>query len=190
MMSSIRHASSTVRAIGPWCHSVPAGECGWTGTAPNVGLWPNRPQNPAGMRIEPPPSVARCSVPMPRAAAAAAPPLEPPGVRAVSQGLTVVPVRGLSVTPFQPNSGVVVLPMSTAPASRRRATGGPSTSQAWSASMVRDPRRVGHPLTRMRSLTVVGTPSIGLSGASSCHRRSDCRAASRALSPSITQNAL
>ena len=90
---------------------------------------PNRPQKPAGMRIEPPPSVATCITPMPSAAATAAPPLLPPGVMRVSHGFTVVPVRGLSVTPFQPNSGVVVLPRMTAPFSRMRATEALSSSQ-------------------------------------------------------------
>jgi hypothetical protein len=59
---------------------------------------------------------------MPNAAATAAPPLLPPGVSAGFHGLRVMPVSGLSVTPFQPNSGVVVLPRKTAPCSRRRAT--------------------------------------------------------------------
>ena len=47
----------------------------------------------------------------------------PASVR-VSHGFRVTPVSGLSVTPFQPNSGVVVLPRNTAPCSRMRATGG------------------------------------------------------------------
>jgi hypothetical protein len=82
------------------------------------------------MRIEPPPSVPIWSAPMPVAAATAAPPLEPPGVVCSFQGLRVMPVRGLSVTPFQPNSGVVVRPSSTAPCSRSRATAGASSSHA------------------------------------------------------------
>lgn len=45
--------------------------------------------------------------------AAAEPPLEPPAVFEGSQGLLVGPHSGLSVTPFQPNSGVVVLPSGT-----------------------------------------------------------------------------
>jgi hypothetical protein len=45
---------------------------------------------------------------MPEATAAALPPEEPPGVFFEFQGLRVMPVSGLSVTPFQPNSGVVV----------------------------------------------------------------------------------
>src|ERR671937_1367725 len=88
------------------------------------------PQKPAGMRTEPPPSVPTDRGPMPSATAAALPPLEPPLVRWRSHGLRVTPNRGLSVTPFQPSSGVVVLPSSTAPCSRSRATLGASSDQS------------------------------------------------------------
>ncbi len=91
---------------------------------------PNTPLNAAGMRIEPPPSVPIEIGLVPVATAADAPPLEPPAVFVVSQGLRVTPVSGLSVTPFQPSSGVVVLPTSTALCSRSRATAGASTSHA------------------------------------------------------------
>src|SRR5260370_35031457 len=76
------------------------------------------------MRIDPPPSPPSATGPIPQATATTAPPLEPPGVFVLSHGLRVIPVSGESVTPFQPNSGVVVLPKKTAPASRSRATGG------------------------------------------------------------------
>src|SRR4051795_10751491 len=118
------------------------------------------PQKPAGMRIEPPPSVPVASGPMPAATAAAAPPLDPPAVREGSHGLRVTPVKGLSVTPFQPNSGVVVFPSRTAPDSLRRATDGAS-SGAGSLVLVFEPRRVGQPFASTRSLTLVGTPSTG-----------------------------
>ena len=58
---------------------------------------------------------------MPAASAAAAPPLEPPGVRVVSCGLRVAPKSRFSVVGRMPISGVFVLPISTAPARRRRA---------------------------------------------------------------------
>ena len=74
------------------------------------------------MRIEPPPSEPCASVPMPAASAAAAPPLDPPGVRVSSYGLRVAPNRRFSVVGRAPISGVFVLPISTAPARRRRAT--------------------------------------------------------------------
>ena len=73
------------------------------------------------MRIEPPPSEPWASVPMPAASAAAAPPLEPPGVRVASCGLRVAPKSSFSVVGRAPISGVLVLPISTAPARRSRA---------------------------------------------------------------------
>ena len=106
----IRAASATVRVIGPTWASVPKGLSGEAGTRPKLGFSPKMPVKPAGMRMEPPPSVPRWSAPMPQAAATAAPPLEPPGVLLWSHGLRVMPVSGELVTPFQPNSGVVVLP--------------------------------------------------------------------------------
>jgi hypothetical protein len=45
---------------------------------PREGLKPNRPQQAAGMRIEPPPSLAWAIGTTPEAVAAAAPPDEPP----------------------------------------------------------------------------------------------------------------
>ena len=65
----------------------------------------------------------------PAATAAAVPPDDPPLVFVVSHGLRVMPVIGEFVSPLHPNSGVVVLPTSTAPASRSRAVAGASTSQ-------------------------------------------------------------
>ena len=48
---------------------------------PRLGLRPTRPQQAAGMRIEPPPSLPCATGTMPAATAAAEPPEEPPGVR-------------------------------------------------------------------------------------------------------------
>src|SRR5262245_42028682 len=121
---------------------------------------PNRPVNEHGIRIEPAPSVPIASAPMPTAVADAAPALLPPGVWPRFQGLRVTPVSGLSPIAFQPNSGVVVLPSSTAPASRRRATDGASSVHGWLGSTVLLPRRVGQPLVSTMSLTEVGTPSM------------------------------
>ena len=50
-------------------------------------------------------------MPIAAATADAAPPLDPPGVSAVFHGFRVVPKTRLSVTPFQPNSGVFVRPI-------------------------------------------------------------------------------
>ena len=54
--SSASAASATVRVVGPRCVIVvqPPGFCG---TRPYVGLMPKTPQNDAGIRIEPPPSL-------------------------------------------------------------------------------------------------------------------------------------
>ena len=80
-------ASSTVRPEITSPTSGPS-EIRW-----RVGFSPNRPQQLAGIRIEPPPSLAWAIGTMPEATAAAEPPLEPPVVRSVSQGLRRRPVR-------------------------------------------------------------------------------------------------
>ncbi len=74
------------------------------------------------MRIEPPPSVPCAIGQSPAAVAAAAPPLEPPGVRDVSHGLRQTPLSSDSVIAIVPNSGVFVLPSTTKPAARMRRT--------------------------------------------------------------------
>src|SRR5918912_557843 len=100
MASSMSARSATVRPSGPFTDSVgqPLNP-GCLGTTPNVGLWPATPQNDAGMRIEPPPSVPSAPGTMPAATAAPDPPLEPPGVRSVAHGLRVVPYTVFSVVP-------------------------------------------------------------------------------------------
>ena len=59
------------------------------GTRPREAFSPTRPQNDAGMRVDPPPSDDMDSGTMPAATAAAEPPDEPPGVRARFHGLRV-----------------------------------------------------------------------------------------------------
>ena len=110
-----------------------------------VGLMPKMPAKDDGMRIEPPPSPPCASGPSPAAIWAAAPPLDPPGVRSRFHGFRVIPVTGLSVAPFQPNSGVAVLPRKMPPASRRRRSRGLSSSgtlfsKIFEPRMVRTPR--------------------------------------------------
>src|SRR5262245_35747163 len=187
---NMQAASSTETVIGPRCATVPKGLRGYAGTKPNVGLNPNTPLNAAGIRIEPPPSVPRLRNPSRNAAATAAPPLDPPGVILGFHGLRVTPVRGESHTPFHPNSGVVVLPNSTAPASRSLWVAGASSSQLCDASIVREPLSVGQPFVSTRSLMVVGMPSMKLKGSFFSQRDSDCTADRRAASASTTQKAL
>ena len=166
---------------------MPKGESGQAGTRPKPALIPEMPVKAQGMRIEPPPSVPTASGPMPAATCAAAPPLEPPGVRSGFQGLRVMPVSALSVTPFQPNSGVQVLPSNTAPFSRKRAVAGPSSSQGPARSTVFEPRSVGQPRVRIRSLIEAGTPSTQPSGAPFAQRASAARAAASAPASSTKQ---
>ena len=52
-----------------------------------VGLSPTRPHSDAGIRIEPPPSLACATGTIPEATAAADPPLDPPVEREMSHGL-------------------------------------------------------------------------------------------------------
>src|SRR5258705_8100837 len=116
------------------------------------------------MRIEPPPSPPVASATTPAATNAAEPPLEPPGVRDVSQGLRVMPVSGPWVMPFHPNSGVAVLQKNTAPASRRRPEPGGS-SVLGAPGVPVEPKRIGQPPTWAVSLISTGTPASGPSGA-------------------------
>ena len=74
--------------------------------------------------MDPPPSEPVASGTMPAASAAAAPPDDPPAPWAGLNGLAVGPNRALVVLPDQANSGRLVLPTTTHPAARRRATKG------------------------------------------------------------------
>jgi hypothetical protein len=118
-----------VRVIGPVCATVSTGLAGAVGTRQSCCFSPTIPQKLAGIRIEPAPSVPSASGASPAATAAAAPPLDPPALAscAGSQGLRVTPKRGLLVSPFQPNSGVLVFPTMIAPAARTRAVTGASS---------------------------------------------------------------
>jgi hypothetical protein len=119
-----------VRAIGPVCASEAhdGGENpGDLGTSPNVGLIPTTPQKEDGTRIEPTPSVPIASGPHPAAIEAAAPPLDPPLVRSVFQGLRVMPDTGLSAVSLYPDSQVVVLQVTIAPADFNAETTAAST---------------------------------------------------------------
>src|SRR5688572_22181862 len=89
---------------------------------PWLGLSPTRPENPAGIRVEPPPSLAVATGTRPAATAAALPPDDPPGVRLGSHALRVMPHAFVFVKFNVPNSGAAVLPIGTPPAARSRAT--------------------------------------------------------------------
>ena len=109
-----------------------------------VVFMPNRPQQDAGMRIEPPPSLAWASGTMRAATAAAEPPLEPPAVRVGSHGLRVGPNSTGSVVALSPNSGVLVRPRIISPARLCRFTISASAGAgAWAKK--REPADSGTP---------------------------------------------
>ena len=138
------------------CHGSTAGA---VGTRPFCGLSPNRPQQAAGMRIEPAPSDPIAAPQSPAAIALPEPPEEPPGVRCRSHGLRVTPKVGDSVHGVIASSGTCVLPMITAPAVRRRRT--TSASAATGPPWASLPHAVASPATSMSSLIATGTPSSG-----------------------------
>ncbi len=93
---------------------------GPTDTRPREVFRPTSPQHAAGMRIEPPPSLACAAGTIPLATAAAEPPLDPPEIRSVFHGLRVGPYAAGSVVGMIPSSGVFVRPRMMNPASCHR----------------------------------------------------------------------
>ena len=159
--ASTARASATSRVIGPACERFSLTVPGQTGIAPSVGLSPTTPQNAAGMRTEPPASVPVAMGTAPPATVAPDPALEPPELRVGSHGLRVTPVRGEMPVPFHPNSGVVVRPTTTTPASSSRATMG-EEADAGESVLVSEPFPAGTPSSSMLSLIAIGTPCSGL----------------------------
>jgi hypothetical protein len=130
-------ASSTVRASGPLTlspHHAPS--CGASGTRSRCGLMPNSPPHVDGMRIEPMPSEPSANAASPAAMAAPLPPLLPPGANSVFHGLRVDPNVSVSVNGQTIISGTVVLPTTTAPASRSRRTTSASFTRAGPCALV------------------------------------------------------
>src|SRR5262249_6120900 len=83
-------ASSTVRASGPMTeHDSGSTRPNGVGTSPRLGLWPTSPQNAAGIRIDPAPSLPTAIGTIPAAIAAEHPPDDPPEYRDGSHGLRV-----------------------------------------------------------------------------------------------------
>jgi len=87
-------------------------------TRPRVGFSPTTPHSLAGMRMDPPPSLACATATMPLATAAADPPDEPPAEWPGSQGLRAGGKLRGSVVTVVPNSGTFVRPRTTKPAAR------------------------------------------------------------------------
>src|ERR1019366_4379329 len=98
----------------------PSPRSGPSGLRARVGFSPNTPEAEAGMRIEPPPSLACVTGRMRAATAAAAPPDEPPDECARFQGFRVGPNSRDSVVGNNPNSGLALFPKMVTPALRKR----------------------------------------------------------------------
>ena len=133
---------------------------GQWGTRPRDGRNPTTPQKAAGFRNEPPMSLPSARGNIPLASATAAPPLLPPAVLSVFQGLSVVPNTLLNVWDPVPNSGVLVLPITRAPAAFRRCT----RSESWVGTLsakIGDPMVVRIPRVAERSLIAMGKPANG-----------------------------
>ena len=148
-------ASATVRPKPPTVSIESA--FGFTparGTRPKLGLKPAMPQQAAGRISEPAVCVPRDSGTMKSATAAAEPLDEPPGVCAGLKGLRVAPAVMLA------SSVVTVLPITTAPASRHRATAAASTRGRWPAK-IGEPHSVGRSRVSKMSFTPSGRPCKG-----------------------------
>src|SRR5881398_2494906 len=128
--------SATLRAIGPCTESwlqrlrtVPRV------TRPGDGRRPTTEQWLPGPRSEPPWSVPCASHTSPVATDTAPPPVEPPEVSEVFQGLRVRPNTSLKVLPPAPNSGVLDLPITMPPLRSMRSTTGCDLAGTWSAKI-------------------------------------------------------
>ena len=160
-------------------------EVGAEGGARPGGLEPDQAHSLDGMRIEPPPSEAWAAGTINDATAAALPPDEPPVECSGFHGLRLGPWARGSVVMVVPNSGVLVRPTTTSPASRKRVVRVSSTVGVWSRSFRNDaPACIGSPALRSpRSLSTKGTPRNGPSGSAPS-------ASSRALSKRSWMTAL
>src|SRR3954452_12707755 len=127
--------SATLRAIGPCTESwlqrlltVPRV------TRPGEGRRPTTEQWLPGPLSEPPWSVPCASQTSPVATDTAPPPVEPPELSEVFQGLRVRPKTSLNVLPPAPNSGVFDLPITMPPLRSIRSTSGCDFAGTWSAN--------------------------------------------------------
>jgi hypothetical protein len=160
--SSSSAVSPTVRVSTPSTARKLSPASGAIEMRPRWGLRPTSPQQAAGIRVDPPPSLAWATGTMPAATAVAEPPDEPPLVRCGSHGLRVGPKRFVLIHGRIAHSGVVVVPTTTKPASLIRRT----TLESWSgaqspASCAPHVRR--WPASARLFLMATGTPAKGRS---------------------------
>src|SRR5262245_15390933 len=120
MTSRMAALSRTVRVSTPSVELPPqpsAAPGPWL-IRPRVGLSPHSPHALAGIRIEPPPSLACATATMPLATAAAEPPDEPPLECSTFHGFREGGKLFGSVVTVVPSSGTLVRPRATNPACR------------------------------------------------------------------------
>ena len=121
--SSARAVSPTVRVSTPSTARKLSPASGASEMRLRWGLSPTRPQHAAGMRVEPPPSLAwAIGHHAGRDGASPSRPTSRRCVRAGSHGLRVGPKRLVLVHGRMPHSGRVVEPTTTKPASLKRRT--------------------------------------------------------------------
>ena len=94
---------------------------------------------------------------MPVASATAEPPEEPPQIRVGSKGFPVAPKTAFLVLAPAPNSGVLVLPITMAPARRNAAMIRSSSAGTFSA-WIGEPYVVSTPSVTFKSFTPIGNP--------------------------------
>ena len=123
-----------------------------------------------GIRMLPPPSLPVARVQSPEISAAAAPPLLPPGVQSMFQGLRQGSLTRFSVVPDCPNSGVLVLPRIMPPAALTRSTTMESMSGTRSRKMA-EPRVVVTPFRHLQVLDGYGDAVERPQGIATLHRR-------------------
>ena len=161
-ISNQRAVSRTLRARQPvTVVKFPFDAPGPRGMRPKVAFNPTRPLNPAGIRIDPPPSPPVAIETSPPATAAALPPEEPPGVWPCFHGLCVAPCKIVRVTFTPPNSLAVVCPTFTAPPTRQIRFTCVSVVFAIRSLNTMLASVSGQPETESSSFTPNGTPPNG-----------------------------
>ena len=205
-----RAASKTVRSASTSCSSTASrtdsviaqavSSVVESGTAPAVGvsravfLNPTRPCSAAGMRIEPPVSEPSAAHAAPPATDTPPPEVEPPGMRGSASSKLVaafdgVPWCGLMPTPENANSDMLVRASSAAPARRRRATAGLSTTAAGRLVSTFEPAVVTWPCTSNKSFTVTASPASAGKGAPVARSESTAAALAAAAAKCLPTNA-
>ena len=145
-LSTKAAVSRTVRLWQPWIDTRPdrSDRPGASENTPRDTFRPMLPFTPAGMRMEPPPSVACDSGSTPAATTAAVPADEPQVVYSRSHGLRVT-LMEFSAELHTPNSGVVLRPTMLRPALRSCCVRKLSAAGRWPC-IIMEPNSCSRPL--------------------------------------------